>query len=169
MKINLNSKKDTVYTPAPAGIHQAVLVDIQDVGVKEVIYDGKVKLQPTCRFVFQIEELNTEREPAERFTVSASFHASLNEKSRMYQFLKAWSALPTKEEVAAKTAANEPWETDSLIGRNATLSVEHVDGIGKNEGKIYANIASILPISPKTPKLRPLNFVRLQDRPAKAA
>ena len=46
------------YTPAPAGTHQAVCVDVVDLGVIEKTWQGKTRRQPCVQFRFQILATN---------------------------------------------------------------------------------------------------------------
>jgi hypothetical protein len=87
---------------------------------------------------------------------SRSFTPSLHEKSALRAFLKQWFG---RDMTVAELAG---FDTDSLLGRTARLSVVHND----NNGNVYANIGLIRPDKSSSP-LRPSGkYVRVQDRAA---
>src|SRR3972149_6942366 len=68
-----DTRKD--WTPAPEGLHQAVCVDVIDLGMVQTQWGEKHKV----RLVWQIDEINPDT--GKRHEVRADFGLSLSEKS----------------------------------------------------------------------------------------
>ena len=144
------------FTPAPDGPHPAVCVDVVDLGIVETSWQGQQRSTHKCRLVFEIEET---MDDGRRFTVNRQFTASLNEKASLRKFLESWRGRPfTKEELAG-------FDTEQLIGAPAVIQVVHAE----REGKVYANIDSVMKLMRGMPRLQPSgDYVRVRDRAAKA-
>jgi len=144
---------DRKFTPAPAGTHQAVCVDVVDLGMIERSYQGHSKTIPAIKFVFQINRLNPENN--RRFAVhSARLNNSLDPKASLRKIIEAWDGPLSPE------AAKNGFDLDEYIGRNCLLSVVHFE----KEGTVYANIGSITPLMDGMELIRPEDYVRVQDR-----
>ncbi len=140
------------FTPAPAGLHQAVCVDVIDMGILEVTYMNKTKKQPKVRVAWQIDEQMEDGKP---FLVQKRYTASLYEKATLRKELESWRGRPfTTEELDA-------FDLEKLIGANCQLNIQHVT----KEGKLYANVVSIVPLGKNMPKMVAKDYVRVQDRP----
>jgi hypothetical protein len=93
----------------------------------------------------------------ERHTVSARYTVSLHKKSRLRQHLEMWRGKAfTAEELKG-------FDLEKLIGANGQMQVVHNVA---DEGKVYANVQAIVPAQGGSPKLAPLNYVRVKERPA---
>jgi hypothetical protein len=89
------------------------------------------------------------------FIVQKRYTASLNEKATLRKELESWRGRPfTQEELDA-------FDLDKLIGANCQLNIQHVT----KEGKLYANVVSIVPLGKNMPKMESNDYVRVQDRP----
>ena len=86
MAIIATAGDSKTYTPAPAGSHQAVCVDVIDKGILEVTYAGKTKKQHKVSLAWQIEEL---RDDGKRFLVYKRYTLSLNEKATLRHDLES--------------------------------------------------------------------------------
>jgi hypothetical protein len=139
------------FVPAPEGQHQAVLVDIQDLGMLEDNFGG---IKPFVKYVFQIDELMENGKP---FIVSQKFNATLHEKGKLRPFIVSLRGKSfTSEELKG-------FDDEVLVGGNYQLNIVH--GTGSN-GAVYANIASASPWNPKLgPEIEARDYVRLKDRP----
>jgi hypothetical protein len=139
------------YKPAPEGLHQGVCVDVIDIGMVETQYGllHKVDIR------WEIEELNPEDEN-KPFRVQCRYTLSLNDKANLTKHLNAWRGkVFTPEE-------KKGFDLEKLIGANCQLQLVH--SISKN-GRTYANIQAIVPISKTMTKLRPSDsYVRAKDR-----
>lgn len=117
------------FTPAPAGTHQAVCVDVIDHGMVETQWGTKRKV--TVRW--QISETMASGKP---FLVQKRYTASLNDKAVLRHDLEAWRGRPFAPE-----ELNE-FDLEKLLGVNALLNVVHA----VKDAKTWANVASIAPL-----------------------
>ena len=147
---------NTNYKPAPAGAHQAVCVDWADLGMVPTQFGPKHKV----RVVFQIATINPET--GRRFTVRKSMNALLSKgaagkrNSALYDLLVQWRGRDySKEELEAGV------DVEVTIGANAMIFVTHKPG---EDGSVYAEISGIAPLTPGTPPIQPLDYVREKDR-----
>jgi hypothetical protein len=139
------------FKPAPAGVHQAVCVDVVDLGLLEVTYAGKTKKQHKIRIVWQIEELMDDMRP---FIVQKRYTLSLSEKANLRKDLESWRGRAFTE------AELEAFDVETVLGANCLLNVMRVD----KEGESYANITAVMPIKKGMPKLTIRDYVRVVDR-----
>jgi hypothetical protein len=133
------------FQPCPEGVHNAVCVDVVDLGVLETPWGSKHKL----RIVWEVEAKMDDGRP---FTVRRQFTASLHEKSELCKCLKSWRGRPfTKEELAG-------FDTEKIVGASAVLVVGH----DEKDGNCWANVTAV---SKATKKLEPSGkYVRVKDR-----
>jgi hypothetical protein len=126
----------TNFPPPPEGVHNAVCVDVIDLGMQETEWGIKPKLKLTF-------ELETSAEDGHGFWVSKSFTASLHPKATLAQFLSKWRGKPIAE--------NEKIDLGVLIGVSAMLVLQHVQN--DVTGKIYAVIDTVAkPQKKQTPR-----------------
>jgi hypothetical protein len=71
--------------PHPEGIHPAVCVDVVDLGLTEVEFQGQRKMVNKVKVVFETE---AKWEDGKNCTVSKNFTASLHQKAKLADFLK---------------------------------------------------------------------------------
>jgi hypothetical protein len=139
------------FQPAPPGVHQAVCVDVVDLGLLEVTYGGKTKQQHKIRIVWQIEELMDDMRP---FIVQKRYTLSLSEKANLRKDLESWRGRAFTE------TELEAFDVETVLGANCLLNVMRVD----KEGESYANITAVMPIKKGMPKLTIRDYVRVVDR-----
>jgi hypothetical protein len=140
------------YTPAPAGVHQAVCVDVVELGLIQTTYGGKTTEKEMIRLIWQIEEIN--ESTGLRFTVQRRYSLSLHAKASLRKDLESWRAKPfTAEELKG-------FDVERLIGANCFLNVVHET----RENSTYANIAAIMPLKKGTPKMEPDGYIQVKDR-----
>ena len=149
----LKDNKKT-FTPAPEGLHQAVCVDFVDLGEQDTPWGKKQKV----RIYWQVDAVMPET--GERFLVSNTYTASLNEKATLRHHLEAWRGRKFTE------AELQGFETENLIGANCQIQVIHVPS-KKDPTVKFANIQAIVPVGRNTAKMAPENFVRFKDRVTK--
>lgn len=133
----LQSKASTAYVPHPEGVHAAVCVDVIDLGMMEVTYQGRTSMKPMVRLVFETEEL---LEDGRNATIHKRFTASVHPKSRLAEFLGKWRGKPV--------ADGESIDLAKLIGASCTLIISHEE----RDGRTYASIDMV---SKPTKKLKP--------------
>jgi hypothetical protein len=137
-------------TPAPAGVHQAVCVDVQNLGLVAGAWGQKHKV----RLVWQLPIMDDAA--GRRFEVARLYTLSLHEKAALRQDLERWRGKKfTDQELHAG------FDLEKLIGVNCQIQVTHDLG---DDGKTWANVSTVLPAPPRVPKLAPTEFVRLKDR-----
>jgi len=139
------------FTPAPEGLHQAVCVDVVDLGMQDNPFQPGQKRR-RGRIVWQIDEL---MDSGERFTASRVFTISLNEQGALRPFLEAWRGKRfTPEELRG-------FDLERLIGANCQLQIIHEP---RREGGVFANVSNALPLPKGVEKLVPAGYVRVADR-----
>ncbi len=137
-------RNESNFTPCPDGVHNAVLVDVVDLGMCDTQFGPKHKLT----LVWQVEE---KMESGKPFLVSKRYGASLHKRSTLRKDLKSWRGRDFTDEEAKE------FELDDLVGVNAQLVIEH----NEHEGTIYANVIAIT--KGKT-KLVGQSYIRKKDR-----
>lgn len=142
------------YETPPAGLHQAVCIDVVDLGLQPTQWGDKHKV----RIVWIIEAQDSFGRPFKVFQTYTNTLGGGNKVSALRGALESWRGKPfTKEEL-------EGFDLDQVIGANCQLQVIHKAGDG---GKVWANVQAIVPLGKHTPKMRlPADYVRVCDRPA---
>lgn len=139
------------FKPAPAGTHNAVLVDVVGPVTKQVTWQGQVRDVDKLRIVWQIDEINPEFEG--RYIVSQWYTATLHEKGNLCQMLEGWAGKPLPSDA--------PFDTESLIGRPCIVNVVHRE----SNGKTYANVQSVSKLPKGMTPIQPDGtYTRVQDR-----
>jgi hypothetical protein len=149
------------YTPAPEGVHQAVCVDVIDLGLlKSAFLDekGNEKWQHKINVVWQIAET---RDDGKRFQLYKRFTLSLHEKAALRHDLESWRGRAfTSDELAG-------FDVEKLIGANCLVNVQHkksADGT-----KTYANVVSVMPLIKGMAKMAAADYVRPEPTTTTAA
>lgn len=139
------------FTPCPPGLHQAVCVDVVDMGMIKTTYNGKSKEQHKVRLVWQIDE---EMDDGRPYTAQRRYTCSLDKKASLRRDLESWRGRPfTGDELNG-------FDLEVLIGINCQINVVHET----RDGDTYANVTTIVPISKGQPKLAARDYVRVKDR-----
>jgi hypothetical protein len=115
------------YMPAPEGLHQAVCVDLVNLGM----VDGPFGRKSKCRIVFELDSLMDDGRP---FTISKTYTLSLHEKSTLYKDLRAWRGRPFSSEEL------KGFDLERLIGASCQVLVTHVE----RDGSIFGNVTAIM-------------------------
>jgi len=140
---------ESKFTPAPEGLHQAVCVDVIDLGLVETQWGQKLKVE----IRWQLDVLNEDTQ--KRFDIRARYTLSLSEKANLRKQLETWRGRKFSQEEL------QGFDLEKLIGVNCQLQVIHNL---TDEGKTYANVQAIVPHNPRVPKIAPLDYVREKDR-----
>lgn len=143
------------YALHPAGLAQAVCVDVVDVGeVNQTDPKGKVKKVHKVQIIWQSEEIDDKR--SSPIQLKRRYTLSLNEKASLRKDLESWRGRPFNDEEL------KGFDLEKLIGINAFINVIH----NSHDGQTYANVASISPVKKGTTPLIPTKeYVRVKDRP----
>lgn len=141
------------FTPAPPGLHQAVCIDVVDLGLQEKTYGDKHKLVQVVRIMWALDEIDPEN--GEPFRVMRQFNASLHKKATLRAFLETWRGRPFT------SAELERFDLENLLGVNAQVQVIH----NKVEDRTYANVASAVALGKGMAEIAgPADYVRVKDR-----
>lgn len=139
------------FTPAPAGVHQAVCVDVIDKGVLDVTWQGKTKQQHKIDIAWQIDEL---RDDGKRFLVYKRYTLSLSEKANLRKDLESWRGRSfTETELRG-------FDVETVLGANCLVNVQH----HTSGEKTYANVVAVMPLTKGMAKIVALDYVREKDR-----
>lgn len=145
-------KETSGYEIPPEGIHQAVCVDIINLGEVET----KFGVKPQVAIVFQLEcEGGYRRTDNQRFEIRRIFNPTLTGSSTLKKFLEQWRGKSFDK------AELEGFQLAKLYKTNAQIQVIHKEG----EKGMYANIVSIQPHNLKLgQRIAPEAYVRRLKR-----
>src|SRR4051794_14606703 len=132
MPIMATAGDSKTYTPAPEGTHQAICMDVIDLGrLPNTFKPGTT--QHKVNIVWQIDEL---RDDGKRHQVYKRYTLSLNEKANLRHDLESWrgKAFTRDEEMG--------FDVETVIGVNCLVNIQHAT----KDGKTYANVKSVMPL-----------------------
>ena len=148
------------FVAAPEGLHEAVCVDVVDLGLVKTPWGEK----PSVRIIWQIDALEPQKHDdgtenkrsGKRFLVRRQFGLNLSEKGHLRPFLEAWRGRKfTSGEL-------EGFDLERLIDVGCQLQVIHNI---KESGKVYANVQAAVPLGKSAIKMGVADdYVRVQDR-----
>jgi hypothetical protein len=140
------------FTPAPAGTHSAVCVDVIDLGMIEVTYLGKTQRKHKIVLVWQIDENMDDGKP---FLVRRRYTCSLHEKATLRRDLESWRGRGfTDKDLQA-------FDLETLLAVPCLLNVIQET----RNGSIFANVAGVMRLPKGMAALVPRDYVRVCDRP----
>jgi hypothetical protein len=148
-------RPQTARALAPAGMHSAVCVDVQDLGLVQGAYGAK----PKVRLVWQLDALDPEA--GRRVEVARVYTLSLSERATLRKDLECWRGKKFTD-----AELDTGFDLERVIGVNCQVVVSH--DLGDN-GTTYANVDNVLPAAKGAPKLAPQAFTRLKDRASNGA
>jgi hypothetical protein len=142
------------FTPPPDGLHQAVLVDVVDLGEKETQWGLKHKV----RLVWELDPSSAGTlEGGRRFTVSKQYTASIHEKAELRKDLKGMKGRDLNADEMKK------FDLEKLLGTPCTVFVEQAES---QDGRVFANV-KIVSKPGKSPIGPSGDYTRVQDRDSK--
>jgi hypothetical protein len=151
MSIIAKRPKDN-FVPAPVGTYAAVCVDVEDLGEKLNPYKPEAPPKPKIRLSWQLAERMPDGRP---YLVSCMCTLTLHERSTLFSHVEAWIGPLTPSEL-------EGFEVESLIGKSCMVSISHSK---KPDGKIFANVDTVLQLPKGMTAPKPDGYVRKIDRP----
>jgi len=158
MAIYVGAGDSKTFTPAPAGVHSAVCVDVVDMGLIKVTWNGQEKTQHKLRIVWEIDD---EMEDGRRYIVQKRYTASLHEKAMLRKDLESWRGRAFTGEESRR------FDVEALIGVPCMVNVMHATRDG--DDRTFANVTAVMPVPKSMAKITPSqDYVRVQDRPADA-
>lgn len=142
MSLTTSANGGTTFAPIPEGTYLAVCNMLVDLGIQ---YSETYKNTSNKVLIgWEIPELVIELEDGEHTrTISKQYTNSLNESANLRQDLAAWRG----RDFTAKEL--EGFDLRAIIGTSCLISIIHRQG---NNGKTYANIASIMALPKGTAK-----------------
>jgi hypothetical protein len=143
-----DNRKD--FLPAPEGLHQAVCVDVVDLGLQETPWGAKEKVEVR----WQLEVINPETDKP--FLAVKRYTLSLNEKATLRHHLEAWRGKKfTTDELSG-------FDLEKLLGANAQVQIVHNV---TDEGRTYSNVQAVVPLGKGMVKMGMQEYTRMKDRP----
>ncbi len=138
------------FKPAPEGVHNAICVDIVDLGMVQTPWGEK----PKIRIVWELPE--AKMEDGRPFIVSNRYSPSLDDRSTLRKHLQTWRGKKfTDEELRG-------FNLETILGVSCQLMVTHnVNG----KGKTYANVEGIMKAKDKVEASG--KYTRVKDREEK--
>lgn len=142
-------KPESNFTPCPEGLHQAICVDVVDLGINKGPYGEKHKVE--VRWQTELEN----EENMRRYQLRKWYTLSLHEKASLRKDLECWRGRKfTEDELKG-------FDLEKLIGANCQLQVIHNV---TDDGKTYDNIQAIVPHNAKLAKIAVQDYTREKDR-----
>ena len=135
------------FTPAPQGTHQAVCVDVIDLGMVAGSYQGKPNVRHKIDVAWQIDET---RDDGKRFVVYKRYTLSLGDKARLRADLESWRGR------AFTDAELRGFDVETVKGANCLINIAH----NTKGDKTYANVVSVMPLIKGMAKLLPVGYER---------
>lgn len=138
------------FVPAPEGDHNAVCVDVVDLGLCMTPWGEK----PKIRIVWELPECLME--DGRPFIVNNRYSPSLDDRSNLKKHLVAWRGKKfTEDELRG-------FNLENLIGASCKLIIQHSTN---PQGKTYANVEAIVKSTKKMEASG--KYTRVKDRDPK--
>lgn len=138
------------FVPAPEGEHNAICVDVVDLGLQMTPWGEK----PKIRIVWELTECPME--DGRPFIVNNRYSPSLDDRSTLRKHLRTWRGKPfTDEELKG-------FNLETIIGVCCKLVIQHSVN---PKGKTYANVEAILKATKKVEASG--KYTRVKDRDPK--
>jgi hypothetical protein len=139
------------FDPIPAGLQHGICYSLVDTGSHEGEYQGVKNVRRlvilTFELPYQTIEIDGETKP---MAISNQYTLSLHKKANLRIQLESWRSKPFTERELI-----DGFELKDILGVNCQLNIVH----NEKDGKTYANIHSIVPLSPGMDKLTPFNEI----------
>lgn len=142
------------FLPTPEGQHQAVAVDVIDLGERVEAFQGQdPKVVHKVAIVYQIEEINPENQ--ERFTIAVEKTLSFHPRAGLRKWLEAWRGKAYSDDEARKQGA----PLHKLVGANCFIVVEHKRS---KKDRTYGVASNIMPKPKNVPALEATDYTRAE-------
>jgi len=155
------------YVQCPRGTYSAVCVDVVDLGMKDTGFrddkTGQPRMAHKIRLVWQVNKNMDDGRPYlmdNRYTLSLSEY--MGKKSNLLSLVEAWGV-----DLMDLIDDTNEYDMERLIGRVCFLNVVHAPS-KKDPSKVYANLASIMPLPEGMPAMKQRDYVRVTARPTVA-
>ena len=138
------------FNPAPEGLHQAVCIDVIDLGLVKSQWGEKHQVE----IRWQLETLDDQT--GLPFMVLRRYTLSLNEKAKLRHHLEAWRGRKFT------SAELEGFDLEKLLGVNCQIQIVHDIA---DDGRTWANVSAVVPLGKGMVKIVPSDtYVRVVDR-----
>jgi len=154
MGLTAKNPGGTDYDPVALGVHQAICYGIYDLGTQYQERFGKSTHKVLFQWELPEERINIERDDKMvnlPRAISKQYTCSLHEKSNLRKDLQSWRG------VAFTTKQLEGFDLKTVLGANCSLQVLHNT---REDGRIFANVAAIIPLMKNMKKREPENPLR---------
>jgi hypothetical protein len=142
----------TSFTPAPEGQHQAVAVDVIDLGERvEQFQSNPARIVHKVALVYQIDEENPET--GKPFEIAVEKTVSFNSKAGLRKWVEAWRGKAYTEDEAKQQGA----PLHKMVGVNGFIVIEHKVSKG---GRTYGLASNIMPKPKNVPAISPDGYER---------
>jgi len=153
MPIPVSGKTD--FVQAPEGVHNAICVDVVDLGMVSTNFGPKHQI----RIVWELEALMPpdKRNPEVRrpFLASKWYTATITQKANLRKDLQAWRGKPfTDDEL-------EKFDVEKVIGAQCRLVIQEYT---KQDGSTGTKIISVMKADPKVQMKKSGFYERVKDR-----
>lgn len=146
--------------PIPdAKTYLARCIGVVELGTQKETWKGETKEQFKVHFTWELlgtKAIFNPEKGEQPFVVSEKYTNSISERSNMGKMIKAWRNKPYSPE-----EMEHGYDTQQLLGKPCMIQVIHNKGIGKNEGKTFANVASVSNVidelKDKVKQMKPVN------------
>jgi len=140
----------STFKPAPAGLHRAVCVDVHDLGMVQVTFQGRTSTAHKVDVYWVIEAVNPDN--GKPFLTRKRYTLSLDAKANLRKDLESWRSKPFSDK-----DLSEGFDLEVLIGVNCQIMVQHA----VKDGSTYANVTTVVPAARGEAKLAvPADYVR---------
>ena len=146
-------KKESMFEPAPEGLHAAVCVDVWPPETQQRPEEWGGGLRDVTRIVWIIDATNPKT--GKPFEVSKMYTLSLHEKSNLCKDLESWRGKQFTDQEKLG------FDLEKLISVNAQVQVIHKI----SDSGTYANVQNVVPAAKGAPRLLvPEGYQRKKDR-----
>ena len=134
------------FEPVEPGVHHAICYGVVDLGTQfsEVYNNESHKVLIMWELPF--ERITIEGKDLPR-AISRRFTLSINKKAKLREVLESWRGRAFTDKDL------EGFDIKNLLGVNCQVNVIH----NTNNGKTYANVSSVIPLSKGVEKRKPEN------------
>lgn len=117
------------FTPAPAGLHNAICTMVVDLGLQS----GPFGIKPKILLGWELPDCT--QDDGKPYVISRQFGATLSKQGSLRPIVEAWRGKQfTAEEVKS-------FDMSALVGKPCKLLIQHVTG---DDGRTHANIQAAL-------------------------
>ena len=130
----LSEQSTSAWENPSTGLHNAVCVDVIDLGEQTTTYQGETKTRNMLQLKFRIGD--QDKSDGTPMFINRKYTATLNEKGALRKDLKSWRGQDLSVD------EKKEFNPDVLVGAQAQLNIEEWQ---KSDGTPGTSIGAILP------------------------